>query len=175
MANQHMVITLLSDDKPGIVQQVADIIAHEQGNWLESKMSQLAGKFAGILKVSIDDNNIDSLSQALKSLSTKGIQVLIEKEHTSELSNGKLLSFELIGADRVGIVSEIALAFSEKSINIDELETRCSSMPWSGEPLFEATGILIAPESINKDELLDKLDSIEDKLGIDISITEQLQ
>jgi glycine cleavage system regulatory protein len=174
MSYQHIVITLLSNDKPGVVQQVAEIIAGEGGNWLESKMSQLAGKFAGILKVSIDERKIDNLSTSLKQLSDKGIQVLIERELTGEAPSGKMMAFELIGADRVGIVSEIAHAFSEKKINIDDLETRCSSMPWSGEPLFEATGILIAPEEIDKDELLERLDGIENKLGVDISLTEQL-
>ena len=175
MPKQHIVITLLSNDKPGVVQNVADIIANTGGNWLESRMSQLAGKFAGILKVSIDTDKADTLSAALKGLSASGIQVLIdhsEEEHSGQ--QGKTLAFELIGADRVGIVSEIANAFSEKGINIDELETRCSSMPWSGEPLFEATGLLIAPDTIDKEDLLNRLDGIEDKLGLDISITEQL-
>lgn len=175
MSKQHIVITLLSNDKPGIVQSVADTIANTGGNWLESRMSQLAGKFAGILKVCIDKDKVDTLTVALKNLSSSGIQILIdhsEDEHSNK--QGKTLAFELIGADRVGIVSEIANAFSEKGISIDELETNCSSMPWSGEPLFEATGLLIAPNTIDKDDLLDRLDGIEDKLGLDISITEQL-
>jgi len=175
MSKQNIIITLLSDDKPGVVQTVADIITKKGGNWLESRMSQLAGKFAGILKVSIDKDKVKTLTTALHDLSSSGIQVLIdEAENESEKSNAKTLAFELMGADRVGIVSEIAHAFSAKGISIDDLETQCSSMPWSGEPLFEASGILIAPDTIDKEDLLDRLDEIEDKLGLDISITEQL-
>ena len=174
MAMQQIVLTLLSDDKPGVVQTVADTIATAGGNWSESRMSQLAGKFAGILKVSIDDGKIDALSQSLEALSTSGIQVLIDRSQINTSTSGKMLAFELVGADRVGIVSEIAHAFSEKNISIDELETHCSSMPWSGDPLFEANGILIAPDNINKDDLLDRLQGIEDKLAVDITITEQL-
>ena len=175
MAQQQLVITLLSDDRPGIVKHVADSIALAKGNWLESRMSQLAGKFAGILKVSVEESHVSSLTQELEALSHSGIQVLIDKantlEHNLQLST---LAFELIGADRVGIISEIAQAFSEKGISIDELETHCSSTPWSGEPLFEATGVLLAPKQLNKHDLLDQLDIIEEKLGITISLTEQL-
>jgi glycine cleavage system regulatory protein len=175
MVNQHLIITLLCNDKPGIVQQVADTIATNGGNWLESRMSQLAGKFAGILKISIAAESVGVLTESLKALSATGIQIQIEHADINALTTkGRTLAFELIGADRVGIVSEIAHAFSEKGISIDELETQCSSTPWSGEPLFEASGILIAPETINKDDLLHRLDGIEDKLGVDISITEQL-
>ena len=175
MATQHLVITLLTDDKPGIVQQLAETIAQAGGNWLDSRMSQLAGKFAGILKISIPEDNVDALSQQLQSLSARGIEVLIDNAvHDNHSVSGRTLAFELIGADRVGIVSEIAHAFSEREISIDDLETHCSSSPWSGDPLFEATGILIAPSNINKDELLDRLDGVEESLGIDISLTEQL-
>ena len=47
-------------------------------------------------------------------------------------------------------------------------------MPWSGEPLFEATGILLAPSNTDTDELLQQLATIENKLGVDINLNEQL-
>ena len=174
MAQQLLVITLLSNDQPGIVKQLADVISTHKGNWLESRMSQLAGKFAGILKVSIDNPHSDTLIEALKQLGDSGIQVLVEHADQLAVDQGKTLTFELVGADRMGIVSEISQAFSEKGINIDELETHCSSMPWSGEPLFEANGLLIAPNDIDTEQLMEHLDAIEDKLGVDITLTEQL-
>jgi glycine cleavage system regulatory protein len=175
MSNNHLVITLLCDDKPGLVQQIADTIAEAGGNWLESRMSQLGGKFAGILRVSVSDNQTHQLVKSLENLSSQGYKILIDEiQHQPAAIMGKALQFELIGADRVGIVSEIAHAFSEKNINIDDLETHCSNAPWSGEPLFEATGSLIAPDDVNKNELLDSLEQIEDKLGLDITLTEKL-
>ncbi len=174
MAHQLLIITLLSDDQPGIVKSVADVIGRHHGNWLESKMSQLAGKFAGILKISIDAQHIEELTQSLHKLKASGIQILIDSATDLENTPRKMLTFELVGADRQGIVSEISQAFMEQNINIDELETHCSSMPWSGDPLFEATGVLLAPTNVDKEQLLDKLDVIENSLGVDISLNEQL-
>lgn len=174
MANQTLIITLLSNDQPGIVKQVADIIKQYEGNWLDSRMAQLGGKFAGILRVAVADSHLEQLKAALLDLSTSGIQLLVDQASDLSATQAKRLNFELVGADRPGIVSEISQAFSEKSINIDELETRCSSMPWSGEPLFEASGTLLAPEGADTDDLLDQLTVIEDKLGVDIKLTEQL-
>jgi len=175
MATTHLVITLLSDDKPGIVQNLANIISSANGNWLESRMSQLAGKFAGILAINVAEDQVETLTANLKSLSNQGIQVLIDRIDADVAPmTGRNLAFELIGADRVGIVSEIAHAFAEQGISIDELETQCSSSPWSGDPLFEATGMLIAPPDMIKDELLERLSDIEEALGIDITLTEQL-
>lgn len=174
MANQLIIITLLSNDQPGIVKQLATVISEHHGNWLESRMAQLSGKFAGILKVSIDEKNAHQLIQSLNQLSGEGLQILIDHTAEAEPSPGHTLTFELVGADRIGIVSEISQAFLEKGINIDEMETQCSSMPWSGEPLFEAKGVLLAPMDTNTDQLLDQLDAIEDRLGIDITLTTTL-
>ena len=175
MTQQQLVITLLSDNKPGIVQAVADIIVAQQGNWLESQMAELAGKFAGILTVSIEESKIDDLSNALKALNNNGVQVLIDRAPSPDkTSEGSHFSFELAGPDRMGIISEISQAFVSRHINIDQLETRCSSSPWSGEPLFEAAGTLIAPASLDREALMDQLNTIEDQLGVDIVISETL-
>ncbi len=174
MAKQLIVITLLSNDQPGIVQQLASIISQHQGSWLESRMSQLAGKFAGILKVSVDKQHSPTLCEALKQLSGEGIQLLIETSRDLEQAQGHYLNFELVGADRLGIVSEISQAFAQTGINIDEMETQCSSMPWSGEPLFEAKGSLFAPADIDMNQLMDQLDEIEEKLGVDLTLSTTL-
>lgn len=175
MAHQLIVITLLSNDRPGIVKLLADVISEHNGNWLESQMAQLAGKFAGILKVSIDDGDVDTLTQALNTLSHSGIQILIENaDDLTTNVQGKTLTFKLVGADKPGIISEISQAFTEKGINIDEMETYCTSMPWSGEPLFEARGTLVAPVETDTERLLEQLDGIENKLGVDITLTTTL-
>ena len=49
----YLVLTIIGEDRPGIVESLAEIISDHSGNWLESSMSQLAGKFAGILRVSV--------------------------------------------------------------------------------------------------------------------------
>ncbi len=44
----YLVLTIIGEDRPGIVELLAKIISDHSGNWLESSMSQLAGKFAGV-------------------------------------------------------------------------------------------------------------------------------
>ena len=50
----YLILTIIGEDKPGIVESLAEVIADHSGNWLESSMSHLAGKFAGILRVGVD-------------------------------------------------------------------------------------------------------------------------
>jgi glycine cleavage system regulatory protein len=172
--NRSLVLSILSEDKPGIVETLAATISDNGGNWLESRMTQLAGKFAGILQVNVSDENIDSLKQALQGLEAKGIAVITsDVGEATDSSAAKIMHFTLVGNDRVGIVKELSQAFASHQINVDELETGCSSMPWSGDPMFTARGSLQIPEGTDLDSLMDQLDDISDKLGVDIEIDEK--
>ncbi|MFT6791009.1 MAG: glycine cleavage system regulatory protein [Cellvibrionaceae bacterium] len=175
MVQKELIITLLAEDKPGIIQRLSDVVANAGGSWLESRLSQLAGQFAGILMVSIGSDHVENLVQALKDLEGSGIQIMVkEASENQPITKNKIMDFELMGPDRTGIISEIAHAFTESGINVEDLETHCSSTPWSGESLFEAKGTLIAPEQLNKDELLDKLDAIQNAIGVNITLSEKL-
>ena len=166
----QLVLTILSDDKPGVVELLAHTITNHQGNWLESRMAHLAGKFAGILQVAVDSDSEAALREALGGLVDQGVKVVVEAAAASVKPSGKAFQFSVVGADRPGIVLEIAQAFAGRNINMSELETACSSMPWSGEPMFEATGLIQVPKSVNMDELYDQLDVIAEELAVDVRL-----
>lgn len=168
--NQTLVLTVISADRPGVVQQIAKTIHDNQGSWLQSRMSHLAGKFAGILQVAVPEEHCQSLVAALKELSGQGLQIVAETASAMVSGQPEALSFSVIGPDRRGIVYEVSQAFASRSISVDELETNTSSMPWSGDPMFEATGVIHLPEQVNMDELLDQLDAIADELAVDIRL-----
>lgn len=168
--NTQLVLTVICDDRPGVVEQLAQTISKHNGNWLESRMAQLAGKFAGILHITVTDAHEAQLREALTSLDAKGFKIVIENATARVKPECREFSFSVIGNDRPGIVHEIAQAFAERNINMGELETACSSMPWSGEPLFEATGIIEVPKTVDMNELYDQLDVIADELAVDIRL-----
>jgi glycine cleavage system regulatory protein len=132
--------------------------------------AQLAGKFAGILQVAVADSHQSELRAALNGLADKGFKIVIENAVSITKPDYREFSFSVVGNDRPGIVREIAQAFAGRHINMGELETACSSMPWSGEPLFEATGIIEVPKSVDMNELYDYLDRIADELAVDIRL-----
>ncbi|MBU2886800.1 cellulose-binding protein [Gilvimarinus agarilyticus] len=168
--NQILVLTVISADRPGVVQQLAKTIHDNQGNWLESRMSHLAGQFAGILQVAVPEEHCESLLTALTALSGQGLRVVAEKASSPGEDKPKALAFSVVGPDRSGIVYEVSQAFASRGISVDELETDTSSMPWSGEPMFEATGVIHLPKGVNMDELYDQLDAIADELAVDIRL-----
>lgn len=167
-----LILTVISDDKPGIVEALASAVKTHNGNWLESRLTQLAGKFAGVVRVQVDENQRQALTDALRNLRDKGINVIIEASSGSQAraEGVREAGFHAVGPDRPGIVRELSHIFSEAKINVTEMNTRYSSMPYSGEPLFEAEGRVHIPAGVQLHDIQEKLENVAHELAIDISI-----
>jgi len=171
---KNLILTLISDDKPGIVEIISRVIADHGGNWLDSQLAHLGGKFAGVIRVQIHTDQEQQLTAGLQKLNERAIKVFIDECPTAETlaDRAKTLSFLATGPDRPGIVREISSALAHYRINVEKLDTRLSSMPYSGEPLFEAEGVMAIPSDLNRNELDERLDYIANELAMDIVLRE---
>src|SRR5690606_23302434 len=102
----QLVITLIATDRPGIVEQVADVIGRCEGNWLESSLSRLGGQFAGILLVEVAREREDALRAAL---ADRGIRATLDQAGAPQTRlPGQRLLLSLVANDRRGIIGEIS-------------------------------------------------------------------
>lgn len=171
----QMVITFVGDDRVGLVEHLAQVIAHAGGSWLDSQLTTLAGKFAGVILVSIDDAAAETLSSALSELSSPSLRVTIspvtdQGSTTAALTKDprRNLTLSVTGPDRPGIIREISAALAEVGISIHRLESGVTSAPWSGEPLFWATITVWLAQNVAKDVLEARLATIGDAMALDI-------
>lgn len=169
-----LVFTFISDDRPGLVESLSNVVASHGGNWLDSRLAQLAGKFAGIIRVSVPSAKLEALSAELRALESKGFKIVVEQTTTASDDDRPLrYLLEVIGLDRPGIVKEVSRALAARNINVLELDTHLSSAPMTGEPLFNASALIAAPTSVNIDELCEQLDTIANELTIEIDLKPQ--
>lgn len=166
-----LVLTVIAPDQPGLVEQLSQTIVAHQGNWLESSMSRLAGKFAGILIVSVPDNQIPPLTEALSALESQGLKVIAERSSDPQTdTGGNSISISLIGSDHPGIVHDISQVLSGYQINVERLGTELFSGSMSAEKLFKADADLLVPASVDLDDLQQSLEEIASDLMVDITL-----
>src|SRR4051794_41970887 len=72
-----LVVTVIGNDRPGIVGRLSEVVLAAGANWEESRMARLAGKFAGILRISVEPGNADSLAGGLSALPGGGLTVVV--------------------------------------------------------------------------------------------------
>ena len=164
----YLVLTIIGEDRPGIVESLAEIISDHSGNWLESSMSQLAGKFAGILRVSVKEDKCEALINSLENLS-KNLKLVIEKVSSENYKEVRqIVEVRLIGNDRPGIIREISKTVTDLSVNFEKLTSECAPAPMSGDALFKASASLKIPKGVSVDLLKRALENLADDLIVDI-------
>lgn len=162
------VLTAIGDDRAGLVNALADVIADHDGNWERSQMAELAGKFAGIVMVTVPDANADGLLAALDSLD--GVLDVHAQRGGDEQPESTRVALELMGTDRPGIVREITAVLARHGVSIDQLITATREAPMAGGMLFEADAVLDVPAGVTAASLREALESVAGELMVDIDL-----
>ena len=168
-----LVMTVIGRDRTGLVESVARLVAEHGGNWLESRMCRLGGEFAGILRIHVAREQESALVQALQGLQAQGLTVVVRPDQAGPAAADRnLAALEIVGHDRPGIVRQISAALAREGINVEELETECSSAPMSGEMLFKAVATLQLPPGCRLTRLREELEKIAGDLMVDVRLQE---
>jgi glycine cleavage system regulatory protein len=172
--DKPFVFTVIGPDRPGIVERMSDIVAAHGGNWLDSRLAALAGRFVGATLITVPEENAENFSAALKELETSGLRVMLEpalgavvRPHPSKLV------LKLVGHDHPGIVREISRVLHRHGISIDELNTGTDKVPMSGETFFRASAELQVPEGFSLEKLRDDLEALSHEIMVDLDLKER--
>lgn len=169
---QNLVLTVIGDDRPGLVEKLATVISAHGGNWLESSMSHLAGKFAGLLRVEIDG---ERAAQALIAQLSALPELRVHAERSdppAAPAAGRRFVLSLVGHDRIGIVREVSAVLARHAVNVERLTTSTASAPMSAETLFNASAELLAAPGFASDELQHDLERISSDLMVEVTLAE---
>ena len=170
-----LVLTVIGDDRSGLVEALAEVVARHDGNWDRSSMARLGNKFAGIVEVSVPSMRADALTADLRPLEADGLlEITVEEagagpEHPGAPTDARW-ELRLVGQDRPGIVHEISQALARNAVSIEELHTSTSSAPMSAEPLFEVRAALVAVGDLDLDRLRAELEALANELMVDIDL-----
>ncbi len=171
MSQTSLVLTILGEDRPGLVDSIANTIADHGGNWVESRMAHLAGQFAGILRVEVAIEQTEALTAAIQALTAVGLESIV---HTNPViqatSDNPVVRLALTGQDRPGIVREISRVLTTLAVNVEELNTECHRAANTGQALFHADAQLRLPAGVTTDTLREALEQVAADMMVDISL-----
>jgi glycine cleavage system regulatory protein len=167
-----LVLTIAGPDRPGLVNLISDRATAHGANWLESRMANLAGQFAGIVHLQVPDSKVEALVASLREFETQGLRVTALRGAGGSAGSLRRLHLELTGQDRPGIVRDISAALAQRGVSIDELVTDCVSGSMSGENLFRAKARLMVPAGLDTHDLRRALEDLANDLMVDVTLDE---
>jgi glycine cleavage system regulatory protein len=167
-----LVLTIVGPDRPGLVNLISDRATAHGANWLESRMANLAGQFAGIVLLQVPDAKVEAFAMSLADLEAVGLRVTASRGEDREGGGMRRLNLELVGQDRPGIVRDISGVLARHGVSIDELVTDCVSGSMSGETLFRASAQLRVPAGVETLVLRSTLEDLANDLMVDVILDE---
>lgn len=164
----RIVLTFTGRDTPGIVHQLADVVRAHGGNWQDSRMARLAGRFTGILDILIADDDEASFRAGLATLEAQGVRFLVDSGDDSSLPAPRRIRLECTAMDRPGIVQALTEVMVGYNITITELSTTSMETPMAGGFLFRATAVLAIADTLNTSQLHNDLEAIASDLLVEL-------
>lgn len=168
--NQTVILTVVGSDRPGLTRAIAEAVYAAGGNWLESHLSRLGGKYVGSVLVDLPDERLGELGQAVRGIDAIGIKVDIIPSAEADERGGQPLTIEIVGQDRPGIVRTVTTVLAGLEVNIEDFSTAIEGSAWSGAPLFRARAKLLIPAGLSTGAVREALENISGEIMVDFAI-----
>lgn len=157
-------ITVVGEDRPGIIADTTAALAELGANLEDSSMTLLRGHFAMTLVATIDAQ-IDHVRDRLNFLGDRQLSVFIRPVGGEDLpSDSATHVVRVHGGDRPGIVSAVTRTIASARGNVVDLTTRLVG------GLYVVIAEVFIPDPGDEDDLARALRAVGDELGVDVSI-----
>ena len=177
MSDTQVILVVSGSDRPGLTKALADAVHAAGGNWLESHLSRLGGKYVGSVLVELDAAALPALEAGVRAVDATGLHVaLVPADDVPDTGGeapppgGEEVSVELVGQDRPGIVREVTAALAALCANIASLTTGTERGAWSGESLFRAEAVVTLPVGVTRDQVQAALEGISGEVMVDFTV-----
>jgi methionyl-tRNA formyltransferase len=169
-----LIVSIVGADRHGIVSLLADKAQRFGANWAASRMTRLASEFAGTVHFEVPRQNVDALEAALRQLASSGLQVVIARSDGATVpASLRNVELELVGDDRVGIVSNLTKILAERGISIENIHSEIIRSGVSGKQTFKIGAHLLIPAALSIDALRQELSTLAREMMVDIALGER--
>lgn len=174
MSEEYLVLTAVGTDRPGIVAELAALLAEQGANVADSRMALLGGEFALMALVTGTPEQLRSVRGELGSVAGRlGLQLIVKPtESPAARRAGHVRSYavEVHALDHPGIVHAVTGALRSLGGNIVSLETSAYQAAVTGAPLFRMRLIADFPPQVGAARLRETLAGVSEAANADVEV-----
>jgi glycine cleavage system transcriptional repressor len=166
---QFLVMSVLAEDRPGILHDIARAVKDCGCNLVESRMTVLGSEFTMLLLISGNWNTITRLEGQLPKLEKRlALTLSARRTHEREPRHNLVpYAIDAVCLDQPGIVYNLANFFAERNIGIADLVTRGYPAAHTGAPMFSVQMAINIPTNAHVAGLREEFMDFCDRLNLD--------
>jgi len=173
LVRKQLVLTASGCDRPGILEEVTQVITRHGGNVESGRFQRLGGDFAMLMFVTAAEEDLERMRAALDELHFVKFDVQTRLSEAAEPHveiGAQTCAITIMGADHMGIVYEITRYLADQGINVETMNTEVVAAPMSGSPLFTMSAVVRVPTKLSIDDVREALEYIGDEVGVDTQV-----
>jgi len=166
ISNPVVVITAVGRDGPGIIAALAKAVYDLGGNLDDATMTRLHGAFATMVaaRLPADRTPEDARAALVPVAKEMGLTITVQSVSDAHQETPPDTLLTVYGADKPGIVYQVAAHLAASGINITDMDTRLAGTPES--PVY----VMLLEAAAGEADLTADLADLRRTLGVEISI-----
>jgi glycine cleavage system transcriptional repressor len=167
-----MILFLLGEDRPGIVDDVSSLLFDQGANIEDSRMATMGGCFSIMTLFSCTSKQLEAIKEGLDDLEKLGFQTSLHEAQDPAASPKRAelpLKIEVTAMDHPGIVQNVVHILRLHDVNIESLITEVTRAPLSGAPIFSLTLEAGIPAGEPIAKVKDELTKLATEMNLDLS------
>ncbi len=157
--SQVFIVSFFGEDKPGLVQQLAEQTHKYEGKWLQSKVSHLEGRVAGLLKVEVAEASAEALQRYFTQLASLNVELSSPAATTGAAQ--VVTKLRVDAKDRPGIVNDISSLLDSQSVKTHNFECHRVGLVDIGGSMFSASLDVELPEGVKPEDLIAQITALD--------------
>lgn len=169
---EYLVVSAIGEDKPGIINALSQVATESGCNILDTRMTVLGGEFALLMMLSGPEPALAKAADQLPGVADSfGLTTILKRTRPRRHDQAaRPYRVNVDALDHPGIVREIAGFFSNRQINIEEMETGTYAAAHTGTSMFSLEMTVNVPATIPIAGLKDAFVNFCDERNLDASI-----
>ncbi|GGA74895.1 transcriptional regulator [Neiella marina] len=160
-----LVASLMGNNRPGLLKDLAAKTHELGGKWLTSKVNHLDDQISALIKVELPQPQVQPLKDIFNN-EPAICAVFSEGEPTPPPSS--IVEMVVDSSDRAGIVNEITQVLDSESIELVDMDCQRIGVAELGRSVFTARLMLKVPNSLKSEELAEELEGIADDMVVTV-------
>jgi len=167
-----LAVTAIGADRPGIVAAVTGVLVQAGCNLEDTSMSILRGHFAMMLVVAVPDGLEQSALESALAGPANDFELVVAvrliDDNVPTSPEGDAWTVSVYGADRPGIVHNVASLLADEGVNIVDLTTRVIGD--QDRPVYAMILEVTLPSGTEGADLQGRLAALAGELGVECSL-----
>jgi glycine cleavage system transcriptional repressor len=169
---KYMILVCVGKDRPGIVEDLSNILFEHNANIEDSRAAVMGGRFSVMILFSCTLEELEQIGTDMQALEPLGLKATLhEADDPAALAAEPALPLilEATSMDHPGIVQKMVRILRRHDVNILVLNTKVTQAPFSGAPLFNLNLEAAVPMHTPIAQVKAKLLELAAELNLDLN------